>query len=101
MIATLPEAPAGTLVQPSEAVSNRPKDMAGNGSKSPTAAPIVVPPLAGYVKGWPTKCWLVLAATVITLRARPGDSTVFGPGPLLPAATATTSPASTALSSPF
>ena len=34
-------------------------------------------------KGSPTKCWLVLAATVMTLRARPGDSTVFGPGPLV------------------
>ena len=71
MIATLPEAPPGTLAQPLEPVSNRPKDVAGNGSKSPTAAPIVVPPLAGYVNGWPTKCWFVLAATVITLRAGP------------------------------
>src|SRR6478736_2021301 len=47
MIATLPEAPHGTLLQPLECVSNKLKDAAGNGSKSPTAAPMVVPPLAG------------------------------------------------------
>src|SRR5205823_4994029 len=101
MIARLPDAPAGTLVHPSEAVSNKLKEAPGKGSKSPTAAPTVVPPLAGYMKGWPTKCWFVLAPTVITLRARPGDSTVPPPGPLLPAATATVTPASTALSRPI
>src|SRR5438874_3711578 len=101
MIARSPDAPAGTVVHPSEAVSNKLKEVPGKASKSPTAAPTVVPPPAGYVKGWPTKCWFVLAPTVITLRARPGDSTVPPPGPLLPAATATVTPASTALSRPI
>src|SRR5206468_10981673 len=54
MIATSPEAPGSTLVQPLEWVSKRLKDVAGNGAKSPTAAPIVFPPPAGYVNGWPT-----------------------------------------------
>src|SRR6266550_3418947 len=101
MIASLPEAPGSTLVQPLEWVSKRSYEAVGRAGKSPTAAPIVVPPPAGYVNGWPTKCWFVLAPTVMTLRARLGDSTVPGPGPLLPAATATTTPASTALSSPI
>src|SRR6266550_3949145 len=101
MTASLPEAPGSTLVQPLEWVSKRSYEAVGRAGKSPTAAPMVVPPPAGYVNGWPTKCWFVLAPTVITLRARPGDSIVPGPGPLLPAATATTKPASTALSSPI
>src|SRR6266513_5444592 len=100
-IASLPEAPGSTLVQAVLFVSKRSYEAVGRAGNSPTAAPIVVPPPAGYVNGWPTKCWFVLAPTVMTLRARPGDSTVPGPGPLLPAATATTTPASTALSSPF
>src|SRR6266536_598691 len=100
MIASLPEAPGSTLVQPSEWVSKRSNDAPGNGGNSPTAAPIVVPTPAGYVNGWPTKCWFVLAPTVMTLRARPGESSVPAPGPLLPAATATTTPASTASSRP-
>src|SRR5438477_5505960 len=98
MIASLPAAPGSTLVQPLEWVSKRLYEAVGRAGKSPTAAPIVVPPPAGYVNGWPMKCWFVLAPTVITFRARPGDSMVSGPGPLLPAATATTTPASTALS---
>src|SRR6266566_2185667 len=101
MIASLPEAPGSTLVQPLEWVSKRSYEAVGRAGKSPTAAPIVVPPPAGYVNGWPTKCWFVLAPTVMILRARPGDSRVPGPGPLLPAATATTTPASTALSRPI
>src|SRR5207247_5099353 len=40
MIANLPEAPGSTLVHPSEWVSKRSNEAAGNGSKSPTAAPI-------------------------------------------------------------
>ena len=100
-IASLPEAPGSMLVQLVECVSKRSNDAPGNGGKSPTAAPIVVPPPAGYVNGWPTKCLFVLAPTVMILRPRPGDSIVPAPGPLLPAATATTKPASTALSSPF
>ena len=47
IIATLPEAPGSTLVQPFACVSKRLKDPAGNGAKLPTAAPIVVPPPAG------------------------------------------------------
>ena len=47
MIANLPEAPGSTLVQPSDCVSKRSKEAAGSGSKSPTAAPTVVPPPAG------------------------------------------------------
>src|SRR5205807_8924135 len=102
MIASSPDTPAGTLVHPSEALSKKLKGEApGRASKSPTAAPTVVPPPAGYVKGWPTTCWFVLAPTAISLRARPGDSTVPPPGPLLPAATATVTPASTALSRPI
>src|SRR5262249_8828667 len=88
MSANLPEAPGSTLVQPSDWVSNRSKEPADRGSNSPTEAPTVVSPVAGYVKGCPTKCWFVLAATVMTLLAIPGDSTVDAPGPLLPAATA-------------
>src|SRR6266487_866090 len=101
MIASLPEAPGSTLVQPLEWVSKRSYEAVGRAGKSPTAAPIVVSPPAGYVNGWPTKCWFVLAPTVMILRARPGDSRVPDPGPLLPAATATTTPASTALSRPI
>src|SRR5439155_23925586 len=89
-IASLPEAPGSTLVQEVLWVSKRSNDAVRRGGNSPMAAPIVVPPPAGYVNGWPTKCWFVLAPTVIILRARPGDSMVLGPGPLLPAATATT-----------
>src|SRR6266849_3701998 len=100
-IASLPEAPGSTLVQAVLFVSKRSYDAVGRAGNSPTAAPIVVPPPAGYVNGWPTKCWFVLAPTVMTLRARPGDSMVPAPGPLLPAATATTRPASTASSSPI
>src|SRR6266550_997393 len=100
-IASLPEAPGSTLVQAVLFVSKRSYEAVGRAGNSPTAAPIVVPPPAGYVNGWPTKCWFVLAPTVRILRARPGDSSVPAPGPLLPAATATTSPASTALSSPI
>src|SRR5438034_11022823 len=48
------------------------------------------------VTGIPMKCGLVEAPTVMTLSAIPGDSTVPGPGPALPAAIATTTPASTA-----
>src|SRR6266704_3319025 len=84
-IASFPEAPGSTLVQLVLFVSKRLYEAVGRAGNSPTAAPIVVPVTAGYVKGWPTKCWFVLAPTVIILRARPGDSTVFGPGPLLPA----------------
>src|SRR5438128_6902956 len=101
MIASLPEAPGSTLVQLVLCVSKRSYEAVGRGGNSPTAAPIVVPPPAGYVNGWPTKCWFVLAPTVMTLRARPGDSMVPAPGPLLPAATATTRPASTASSRPI
>src|SRR6266480_1282352 len=100
-IASLPEAPGSTLVQAVLCVSKRSYDAVGRGGNSPTAAPIVVPPPSGYVNSCPTKCWFVLAATVMTLRARPGDSTVPCPGPLLPAATATTTPASAALSRPI
>src|SRR5438132_3755746 len=100
-IASLPDASAKTLVQAVLCVSKRSYEAVGRGGKSPTAAPIVVPPTVGYVSGWPTKCWFVLAPTVMTSRARPGDSTVPPPGPLLPAATATTRPASTALSRPI
>src|SRR5947207_2589 len=99
-IASFPEAPGSTLVQLVLFVSKRLYEAVGRAGNSPTAAPIVVPTPAGYVNGWPTKCWFVLAPTVMTLRARPGDSTVPAPGPLLPAATATTRPASTALSRP-
>src|SRR5437667_7586882 len=54
---TLPEAPGSTLVQAvSSELKYRPNEPADNGGKSPTAAPIVVPPLAGYVNGSPTKC---------------------------------------------
>src|SRR5262249_1469671 len=52
MSASLPEAPGSTLAQPSDWVSNRSKEAIGSASKSPTAAPIDVPPPAGYVKGW-------------------------------------------------
>jgi len=76
MIASLPEAPGSTLVQPLEWVSKRSYEAVGRAGKSPTAAPIVVPPPAGYVNGWPTKCWFVLAPTVMILRARPGDTQV-------------------------
>src|SRR5206468_4390618 len=100
-IASLPEAPGSTLVQAVLCVSKRSYEAVGRAVNSPTAAPTVVPLRAGYVNSCPTKCWFVLAATVMTLRARPGDSSVPAPGPLLPAATATTSPASTALSRPF
>src|SRR6266487_2620102 len=61
----------------------------------PIAAPKV--PRLGTVTGIPTKCGLVLAPTVMTLSAIPGDSTVAGPGPAFPAAIATITPASTAL----
>src|SRR5438093_882643 len=47
MIASLPEAPGSTRVQPSDWVSKRSNDAVGRGSKSPTAAPIVVPPPSG------------------------------------------------------
>src|SRR5438270_11343031 len=47
MIARSPDAPAGTLVHPSEAVSYQLKEVPGKGSKSPTAAPTVVPLPAG------------------------------------------------------
>src|SRR5919198_1168167 len=93
-ITSLPEAAGSMLEQLVECVSKRSNDAPGSGGNSPTAAPIVVPPPAGYVNGWPTKCLFVLAPTVMTLRARPGDSMVPCPGPLLPAATATTKPAS-------
>src|SRR5947207_12970798 len=54
---TLPEGPGSTLVQAvSSELKYRPNEPADNGGKSPTAAPIVVPPLAGYVNGSPTKC---------------------------------------------
>src|SRR6266576_1414934 len=56
MMASLPEAPGSTLVQPLEWVSKRAYEAVGRAGKSPTAAPIVVPPPAGYVNGWPTKC---------------------------------------------
>src|SRR5436853_1459966 len=42
MIARSPDAPAGTLVHPSEAVSNKLKGAPGKASNSPTAAPTVV-----------------------------------------------------------
>src|SRR6266540_1429637 len=74
---TLPEASGSTLVQAvSWLLNHKSNELVGNGGKSPTAAPIVVPPPAGYVNGWPTKCLFVLAATVMILRARPGDSSV-------------------------
>src|SRR5207247_132263 len=60
----------------------------------PRAPPKVPSPLT--LTGIPTKCGSVLAPTVITLLAVPGDSMVADPGPELPAAIATTSPASTA-----
>src|SRR4030095_16809451 len=45
---TLPEAPGSTLVQAvSSVLKYRPNEAVGNGGKSPTAAPTVVPPLAG------------------------------------------------------
>src|SRR5436190_18841545 len=47
IMASLPEAPGSTLAQPLDWVSKRSNDAVGNGSKSPTAAPIVVPPPAG------------------------------------------------------
>ena len=61
---------------------------------SPRAALNVPIPIA--VTGIPMKCGLVLAPTVMTLSAMPGESTVPAPGPLLPAAMATTTPASVA-----
>src|SRR5262249_31375752 len=49
---TFPEAPGSTLVQAvSWLLKNRPKEPAGSAGNSPTAAPIVVPPPAGYVNG--------------------------------------------------
>src|SRR5262249_20289287 len=100
IIARLPEAPVATLMHPFDAVSKRVYGPA-RGAKSPTAAPtVVLPPPDGYVNGSPTKCWFVLAPAVITLWARPGVSRVPAPGPEFPAATATTTPASVALSSP-
>src|SRR5438874_12118405 len=45
-IASLPEAPGSTLVQAVLCVSKRSYDAVGRGGNSPTAAPIVVPPLA-------------------------------------------------------
>src|SRR5215469_7761541 len=101
IIASLPDVPVATPVHPFDAVSKRLSEPVGRGEKSPTAAPMVVPPPDGYVNGSPMKCWFVLAPAVITLGARPGDSTVSAPGPALPAATATTTPASTALSRPI
>src|SRR5262249_6862049 len=100
IIASLPDAPVATLVHPSDAVSKRLSEPVGRGEKSPTAAPMVVPPPEGYVNGSPIKCWFVLAPAVITLGARPGVSTAPAPGPECPAATATTTPASVALPSP-
>src|SRR5215469_9866587 len=100
IIASLPDAPVETLVHPLKAVSKRLSGPVGRGEKSPTAAPMVVLPPDGYVNGSPTKCWFVLAPAVITLGARPGVSRVPAPGPEFPAATATTTPASVALSSP-
>src|SRR5205823_10249774 len=47
MIARLPEAPGSTLVQLVLCVSKRVYDAVGSAGKSPTAAPIVVPPPAG------------------------------------------------------
>src|SRR6516225_3472110 len=44
MIASLPDAPGSTLVQPSLPVSKRVNVVAGSAEKSPTAAPTVVPP---------------------------------------------------------
>src|SRR5438128_2435004 len=46
-IASLPEAPGSTLVQAVLFVSKRSYEAVGRAGKSPTAAPIVVPPLAG------------------------------------------------------
>src|SRR3990170_3579981 len=70
----------------------------GSAGNSPTATPIVV---ESYVSGWPTKCWFVLAPTVMMSRARPGDPIVNGPGPSLPAEVTTTTPAATAVSRPL
>src|SRR5438477_4687772 len=55
MIASLPEAPGSTLTQEVLFVSKRSYEAVGRGGKSPTAAPMVVPPPDGYVKGSPTK----------------------------------------------
>src|SRR5262249_60477846 len=96
---SLPNGTVPPIVRRLDAVSKR---LYGpdRGEKAPTAAPMVVAPLGGYVNASPIKCWFVLAPAVITLGARPGVSTVPAPGPELPAATATTTPASVALSSP-
>src|SRR5207244_11448995 len=66
-ITSLPEAPGSTLVQAVLFVSKRSYEAVGRAGNAPTAAPIVVPTPAGYVSGWPTKCWFVLAPTVMIL----------------------------------
>src|SRR6266540_3118263 len=48
---SLPAAVAGTLAQAFDCVSNRSYEPPGSAGKSPTAAPTVDPPPAGYVSG--------------------------------------------------
>jgi len=48
----IPGAPGSTLVQAvSWELKKSPNELVGNGGKSPTAAPTVVPPPIGYVNG--------------------------------------------------